>query len=110
MRMLSRAVNIVRLADRPRHILNVQKSRRVLRTIRMFRDPAAAARSLAYLRHVDPLVFEEVVMSALEDAGLLVLRNRRYSGDGGVDGAAWEAGDPTPKLVPALSRNFRLHG
>ncbi|KQV81012.1 hypothetical protein ASD15_14110 [Massilia sp. Root351] len=43
---------------------------------------------MAYLRAVDPLVFEEV-MSALEDAGLLVLRGTRYSGDGGVDGVVW---------------------
>ncbi|WP_170298690.1 restriction endonuclease [Massilia eburnea] len=28
-------------------------------------------------------------MTALEDAGLLVLRNRSYSGDGGVDGVVW---------------------
>jgi restriction system protein len=45
-----------------------------------------------YLRCVDPLVFEEVVLSALEGRGCPVLRNRRYSGDGGVDGRCWIAG------------------
>ena len=90
MRLLSTAVNTVRLAGLPFHQRNVRKSRRVLRAVRQFREPGMVARCLTYLRQVDPLVFEEVVLSALEDAGLLVLRNRSYSGDGGIDGAVWE--------------------
>jgi len=53
---------------------------------------SAAARAFGYLRKVDPLVCEEVVLSALEDAGALVLRNRRYTGDGGIDGRCWLPG------------------
>lgn len=87
--LLSRIVNMIRLVGLANHQRNVRKSRRVLRALRGFREPGMAARCLTYLRQVDPLVFEEVVMSALEDAGLLVLRNRSYSGDGGVDGAIW---------------------
>lgn len=89
MRLLSRVVNAARLAGLPNHRRKVRKSRRVLRVVRHFREPGLAGRCLRYLRQVDPLVFEEVAMSALEDAGLLVLRNRRYSGDGGVDWAIW---------------------
>jgi len=88
-RLLSRLINMARLAGLPNHRRNVRRSRRVLRAIRRFREPGMAARCLCYLRQVEPMVFEEVVMSALEDAGLLVLRNRSYSGDGGVDGAVW---------------------
>ncbi|KQV81009.1 hypothetical protein ASD15_14090 [Massilia sp. Root351] len=91
-RCLSRWVNATRLAYLPGHQRNVRQSRRVLRTVRAFKEPGAAGRTLAYLRAVDPLVFEEVVLSALEDAGLLVLRGTRYSGDGGVDGAVWLPG------------------
>lgn len=87
--LLSRLLNAVRLAGQPNHQRNVRKSRRVLRAVRRFREPGMAARCLSYLRQVDPLVFEEVVLSALEDAGLLVLRNRCYASDGGVDGAVW---------------------
>jgi restriction system protein len=57
--------------------------------LRSLADPGRAARSLVYLRKIEPLIFEEVIMSALEDAGVLVLRSRRYSGDGGVDGEFW---------------------
>lgn len=53
---------------------------------------SAAARAFGYLRKVDALVCEEVVLSALEDAGALVLRNRRYTGDGGIDGRCWLPG------------------
>ncbi|WP_377705300.1 restriction endonuclease [Pseudoduganella sp. UC29_71] len=91
-RCLSRWVNATRLAYLPGHQRNVRQSRRVLRTVRAFEEPGAGGRTLAYLRAVDPLVFEEVVMSALEDAGLLVLRGTRYSGDGGIDGAVWLLG------------------
>lgn len=91
-RYFSRSMNMARLAGLPGHRRNVRQSRRVLRAVRGFKEPDVGARSLGYLRAVDPLVFEEVVMSALEDAGLLVLRGKRYSGDGGVDGAVWLPG------------------
>jgi len=92
--LVSRFVNILRLRARPAHRANVRRSRKVLRTLRSFVGNGCAARSLAYLRRIEPLIFEEVIMSALEDAGVLVLRSRRYSGDGGIDGSFWspEAG------------------
>lgn len=92
-RMASRLVNLVRLARLPGHQRNVRRSRKVLRTVRGFREPAAFQQCFAYLRKVEPLVFEDVVLSALEDAGLLVLRSRRYTGDGGIDGVVWLPGE-----------------
>ena len=90
-RLASRLFNTFRLAGLPRHVYNVRRSRQVLRAIRSFTEPGVAGRCFSYLRQVDPLVFEEVVLSALEDAGAFVLRNRRYTGDGGVDGVVWMA-------------------
>ena len=89
--LASRLFNTLRLASSPRHACNVRRSRQVLRAIRSFTEPGVAGRCFSYLRQVDPLVFEEVVLSALEDAGAFVLRNRRYTGDGGVDGVVWMA-------------------
>jgi restriction system protein len=91
-RLMSRFVNAVRIMHLPSHAGNVRRSRQVLSAIRGFSEPGMAGRCFNYLRQVDPAVFEEVVLSALEDAGLFVLRNRRYSGDGGVDGACWYPG------------------
>lgn len=89
---ISRGINAVRLAGLPAHRQRVRKSRRVLRELRRITGDAAAARVFGYLRKVEPLVCEEVVLSALEDAGAFVLRNRRYTGDGGIDGRCWLPG------------------
>ncbi len=40
----------------------------------------------ARLRAMDPLAFEELLLEAFEQRGNPVIRNRRYTGDGGVDG------------------------
>lgn len=89
---LSRSVNAIRLRDLPDHRRRVLRSRKILRELRAIRGEAASARAFCYLRRIDPLVCEEVVLSALEDAGAFVLRNRRYSGDGGLDGRCWLPG------------------
>lgn len=91
-RCASQLLNAVRLRRLTEHRRRIAQSRAVLRAVRQFTGEGYAARCLAYLRSVDPLVFEEVVLSALEDAGLFVLRNQRYSGDGGIDGRVWLPG------------------
>ncbi len=56
----------------------------------------AAPRVFGYLRKVDPLVFEELVIEAFRRAGVRVQRGHRYSGDGGVDGHVRYAGHWCP--------------
>lgn len=48
--------------------------------------------ALAYLRKVDPWVFEEVLLTALARRGYRIERNARYTGDGGIDGRVWISG------------------
>lgn len=38
------------------------------------------------LRHLNPYVFEELLLHCFECAGHRVIRNARYTGDGGIDG------------------------
>jgi len=45
-----------------------------------------AARVFARVRAMDPLAFEELLLTCFEARGHKVVRNRRYTGDGGVDG------------------------
>ena len=40
----------------------------------------------ARLRAMDALAFEELVLESFERRGHRVVRNRRYTGDGGIDG------------------------
>lgn len=47
----------------------------------------------ARLRAMDPLAFEELLLEAFEQRGHRVIRNRRYTGDGGVDGEVVIAGE-----------------
>ena len=91
LRFCSRCVNFIRLCGKPGHHRRVRAARRVLRVLRRMEREGAPARIFAYVRQIDALTFEEVVLSALEDAGYLVLRNQRYSGDGGIDGAFWHS-------------------
>ncbi|MBS6740092.1 MAG: restriction endonuclease [Enterobacteriaceae bacterium] len=76
-----------------------RRSRSVLRHQR-YRDSAsrvllrlpqlsADGQRLLYLRKVNPYVFEEMILTALERRGIPVRRNNRYSGDGGLDGQFW---------------------
>ncbi|EPW1515404.1 restriction endonuclease [Salmonella enterica subsp. diarizonae serovar 48:r:z] len=41
---------------------------------------------LNYLRKINPYVFEELLLLSFERQGMKVVRNRAYSGDGGLDG------------------------
>ena len=41
---------------------------------------------MKYLRKINPYVFEELLLLAFERRGMRVIRNSRYSGDGGLDG------------------------
>lgn len=41
---------------------------------------------MSYLRKINPYVFEELLLLSFERQGLKVVRNRAYSGDGGLDG------------------------
>lgn len=47
---------------------------------------AGDAQRLAYLRKINPYVFEELLLLAFERQGYPVQRNTSYSGDGGLDG------------------------
>ena len=66
------------------HGFRWRKARRIRRRLRKDGLPPAAV--IAYLRKVDPYVFEELVLLSFKKAGYSVKRNRRYSGDGGIDG------------------------
>ena len=81
-RWASQAINWFRLLGRNRHFANIRTSRRLLE--RLASAPDAVV--IAYLRKVDPLVLEELVLTVLEERGVFVLGGQSYSGDGGIDG------------------------
>lgn len=60
------------------------------------------------VRRVDPFVFEEMILTALKRRGLKIRRNRRYTGDGGVDGRFWI--DGSPFLIQAKRYRGKVDG
>lgn len=66
-----------------RHRRYRQTAERVLTRLPQLASDGAR---LNYLRRINPYVFEELLLLALENQGLKVIRNPSYSGDGGSDG------------------------
>lgn len=63
---------------------------------------------LAYLRKIDPFVFEELILEALERRGHKIKRNKRYTGDGGIDGQCWINGQHALIQAKRYRRHIRL--
>lgn len=69
-------------AGNVRHYAKLRAARRVYEKIQGMED----GQMIAYVRKIDPYVFEELVLLAFRRKGFRTYRNRRYSGDGGIDG------------------------
>lgn len=69
-----------------RHRRNIQKARSVLTKVRSFEHDGQV---IAYLKKIDPYVFEEMVVQIFQQAGYLIWLTPSYSGDGGIDGKVY---------------------
>lgn len=59
---------------------------KLLRSLDIKKD---GARMFGIMRAMPPFAFEEMILTALSDRTLKIKRNRRYTGDGGLDGQFW---------------------
>ncbi len=57
------------------------------------------------LRKTNPFVFEEMILTALKNKGHKIKRNKRYTGDGGIDGQVFI--DKKHYLIQA--KRYRTH-
>lgn len=71
-----------------RHKHNQTKATKVLKKINTFKFDG---QKINYLKKIDPFVFEELLLDAFENKGYRVERNKKYSGDGGVDGIIYNS-------------------
>lgn len=69
-----------------RHERKQAQARRVIEKINMFPE---FRQKIAYLRKIDPFTFEELLLEGFERRGFKVVRNERYTGDGGIDGRVY---------------------
>lgn len=58
-----------------------------------------------FLRGINPFVFEEMILTALKKKGHKIIRNKRYVGDGGIDGQCYI--NRTHHLIQA--KRYRKH-
>ena len=68
------------------HRTRITKANRVLNRLKQSNFKAQPGRVFAYIRQLDPFVFEELLLMAFKSRGLRVIHNTRYTGDGGIDG------------------------
>lgn len=69
------------------HEKKIEHSKTRLKTLDEIGVKGGIPSQLNYLRKIDPFVFEEMILSAIEQKSHCVIRNSRYTGDGGLDGA-----------------------
>lgn len=89
-------VAIISMLFRWRGKASVRRHRRYRKTaerlLKKLPTLAGDAQRFSYLRRVNPYVFEELLLLAMERQGLKVIRNASYSGDGGLDGQVFIEG------------------
>lgn len=68
-----------------RHFKNYRTAKKVSKKINS-QDFLYDSMILSYLRKIDPFVFEELLLYTFRQRGLKTYRNKRYTGDGGIDG------------------------
>lgn len=87
------AIIVVALLIRRRYSYRNRRHQRMQRTAgrvaAKIRTLPGFPQKLAYLRKINPFVFEEMLLDAFELGGYRVERNKRYTGDGGIDGKVW---------------------
>lgn len=58
-----------------------------------------------FLRYTDPFVFEEMILTAFKHAGFKIKRNKRYTGDGGIDGVIFING----QRILIQAKRYKAH-
>ena len=74
------------LVKQKSHRVRIRKATRVFHLLKNTEFKREPGRLFAYLRTLDPFVFEELLLIAFKSRGLKVIHNKRYTGDGGIDG------------------------
>jgi restriction system protein len=74
------------LLSKKRHRYRIKKSKEILKKIRSFKGDNIEKRIENYLIKIDPFTFEELLLTLFEESGCKIKRNKKYTGDGGIDG------------------------
>lgn len=88
-----------------RHQWYIRRARQIYNRINAGQSHYTPAQLMLYLRTVNPYIFEELLLYAFERKGYKVIRNYRYSGDGGIDGQIIING----KRIPIQAKRYKSY-
>lgn len=71
-----------------KHEYNQKLATKIINKINDFEH---SGQKINYLRKIDPFVFEELLLNAYKEKGYKIVRNKRYTGDGGLDGTMYDS-------------------
>lgn len=84
----------------------MKKASRVFALLKNPEFKTSPNRLFAYVRKIDPFVFEELLLLAFKARGLKVIHNKRYTGDGGIDGIVVL---PTKHRIAVQAKRYQSH-
>ncbi len=70
-----------------KHQYNIKQSKRIIEKLNQFKYDG---QKINYLKNIDPFVFEELLLTAFQKKGFKIHRNKKYTGDNGVDGTIYD--------------------
>ena len=88
------------------HRIRIKKATRVFHILQSAQFKAQPSRLFAYIRTIDPFVFEELLLIAFKSRGLKVVHNKRYTGDGGIDGIVIL---PSQQRIAIQAKRYQNH-
>lgn len=84
---LSKIINRISLIGKWTHLYRIRQAKKVLLKLKeISKIPNSGGRIISYLRKINPYVFEELMLTVIENSNIRVIRSKSYSGDGGIDG------------------------
>lgn len=88
------------------HAVFKNKAQKVLIRLRKIqKEEHGDAKAISYLRNINPFVFEELILIVLKEQGFSTIPNKKYTGDGGVDGQVYIYG----KLWAIQAKRYSSH-
>lgn len=68
-----------------KHCRNIHTAKKIYKKINIIQNKNKGW-LISYLRKIDPFVFEELILYCYQQKGYKIKRNKKYTGDGGIDG------------------------
>lgn len=80
-------IGFVLFPKRNKHQKNIYNSKNIIAKLNTFEYDG---QKINYLKKIDPFLFEELLLTAFENKGFKIVRNKKYTGDGGIDGVIYD--------------------